>query len=288
MYPNNQTLVSLAEVKSLTGLTSASDASINALIPSITEQIESYLDRRLLKYNWYEWHHYNNQILLSQYPVNNILRIGTPTQVISITETSGVYNFNVEQADSTNTNITPSFIAVNLGSFAVTEFSFDTYTTLTDLKVAVEAAIPTATLDITVGYETQNTLCLRSGSGTKIYGVTKQDVLFRIDDACNRTLTIPSNVSIQFHSLDYWFETVLFVAYSAGYTSATTPAGLKLIISNIIKDTLNINSLGSSSLLKSESIKNYSYSLFDSSQISTLINTKYATDLEPYRKKILL
>jgi hypothetical protein len=278
-------LISLAEVKALTGLTSANDSIINSLIPSVAEQIETYLDRRLCKYTWFEWKKYDNNLELSQYPINNVLMMGTPTQVITITDTSDAYNFNITQEDNTNYTIKSKLSVINQSTFAVTDYSFDTYITLTDLKTAVETAIPAITITIEAGYETQNTKCLRSGTGKSVYGVVKQDILYRIDDNSNRYLSIPNNIYLNFNVVDCWFDNVLFVAYSAGYDSTDVPAGLKLIVANIIKDCVNINSLGSSSLLKSESIKNYSYSLFDSSQISVLINQKYAVDLYQYSKK---
>lgn len=289
-YPGSNQLVTLAEVKAYTGLTSASDAFITSLIPAVTNAIETHCDRRLLKWQWQCWYSYDRALILNQWPVNNILFLGTPVAAIQVTDSANTYSFNIVQQNGTNPSIVAKLTVTDGFTLTSTDFLFSTYTTLAALKVAVVAAFPALTLDIatspTYNFDAMNTLCLRGGTGTTWYGAIRQNVLYRIDDETSRTLIIPQNVIVQFNALDYWFETSLCVIWDAGYETATVPYGLKLTASNICNDIINITKLPSAGLVKSEQIKNYSYSLFDNARIYALINDNYLNDLQPYVKKL--
>ena len=283
------TLISLAEYKAMMGVSStADDTTLNSLIPACEEAIQTYLDRRLGRNIGIEWYEYDRAIPLTQWPCNNLLMIGTPVNAVTITDYSASpvsLSFNTTKQDMRNPQI-PGKFTVTTEQFVQTDFLFSTYTTLATLKAAVEAAFPTVTFAVASGYDQLNTLLLRNGSGNTIYGATRQQVLYRIDDITQRTLIIPQNVIVQFNALDYWFETSLCVVWDYGYALADVPKGLKLTTACIVRDYLKIGKMPASGLVKSESIKNYDYTLFDHAKIYQIITENYVKDLEAYRKKL--
>jgi len=290
-YPNGQYLISLAELKAYTGITgTANDALLTNLIHSVQDSVEVYCDRRFMRWTWTNWFKYERELYLPQWPVNNILYIGTPVVAIRITDSADNHSFNITQPDSNNTTIPAAFIVNDTEALTATSYSFDTYTKLSTLKTAVETAFPTVVLtlstDPSYDYPNMNTKCLRTGTGLTVYGAISQNVLYRIDDQTNRILTIPEDVTVIWNALDYWFEVSLVCIWDAGYDTTNVPTGLKQTISNICRDYMNMSTLPSAGLVKSETIKNYSYTLFDSSKVTNIINTNYLNDLEPYRKKL--
>jgi translation elongation factor EF-Ts len=78
--------------------------------------------------------------------------------------------------------------------------------------------------------------------------------------------------------------TPIYIVYNAGYATADVPAALKQITSNIIKDCTKVVSGKLSTLMKSESLTNYSYTLSDSSTINEVVSN-YSMELDFYRKK---
>lgn len=301
MYPNSQEIMTVSELKGMIGIPAATttyDAQLAIWLPIVREQVEMYCDRKFLKYTWSNWFEYDRAIILPQWPVNNVLLLGTPCVAIQITDTTNIYQFNVSQPDSVNYTVVPKFTVTNGNTFATTDFLFSTYPTLASLKAAVELAYPGVTLTLSTApipdFTQMSTLCLRRGSGYTIYGAIRQNVLYRIDDQTNRTLIIPQNVIVQFNALDYWFETSLMVIWEAGYDPAVSggvPSALKFIIASIINDMMSVYDLQSSGVSKgiyrSETLGDYSYSLDPTSMISNLINDKYAQQLEIWRKKVI-
>ena len=297
IYPASQEIMTVAEVKAQIGIpvaTTTFDIQIASWIPVVRSQMEMYCDRKFLKWNWQQWFEYDRAIILPQYPVNNILHLGTPVAAISITDTSNNLQFFVNQPDSSNYTAIPKFVVTDSSDFTTTEFLFSTYTTIGDLKTAVEAAFATVTMAVSTApvpdFSTMNTLRLRRGSGYTIYASIQQNVLYRIDDNTQRTLIIPQNVIVQFNALDYWFETSLLIMWEAGYTpQENVPQALQFIVSSIIRDMMSLYDLDSSgvpkNIFKSETLGDYSYTLDPSSMISNLINEKYAAQLEIWRKK---
>lgn len=294
-YPNGSYIVTLSEYKSLTNTSvTTSDTFINSLIPTVQKGIENYLDRKLIKWNWSGWFDYEREIILPEYPINYVQIIGTPCTAITVTESTSpsVYQFYVSSAESTNETVASQLNITNGQTLTTTEFSFDTYTTLGALKTAVETALPTLTLTLnTSSYSdcsSWSTKLLRSGSGSTIYGVAKQDIAYRITGGMNRILSIPNDASLNIATSDFYFDSDIFVAWNAGYAQSNIPQDIKLVASSVIKDMLSIydsdNSNQSKSIYKSETLGDYSYTLDSMSTINNLIQ-KYAPILESYKKK---
>ena len=290
-YPNNQYLISLAELKAYTGITgTTSDSLLTNLIHSVQDAVEVYLDRRLMRWTYQQWFEYDRALILPQWPVNNVFFIGTPVNCVTIADSTNSYTFNINQTNGVNPTIIPQLTVTNGYTLVSQNFPFATYTNLAQLKVAVEAACAGVTLTLvtspTYNWPDMNTLCLRAGSGLNLYGAVRQNVLYRIDDGTNRTLIIPQDVIVQFNALDYWFETSLLVIWDAGYDQASVPTGLKQIISDMCDDYLNLSKINGGGLIKSETIKNYSYTLADTSTVFDIVKN-HSSDLEPYRKKLV-
>jgi hypothetical protein len=292
VYPNNLYLITLAELKAYTGITGTSnDTLLTNLIHSVSDAVEVYCDRRFIKWNWAQWFRYERELVLPEWPVNNILFIGTPVVSIVVTDSADKYNFNISQTNPRNPTIASGLTVTDGQTLTSTSFSFDTYTKLSTLKTAVEAAYPSLTLTLssspTYDYPNMNTQCLRTGTGLTWYGAIRQNVMYRIDDQTNRILTIPEDVTIQWNALDYWFEVCLLVIWESGYDSSSVPTGLKQTISNICRDYLSMSKIPSSGLVTSETLTNYSYTLSSSAKIFDIINVNYKNDLEFYRKKLV-
>jgi len=289
-YPNGQLLLSTAEVKSLANLDSRYDSLIPAWTLSVQDQIERYCDRRFMRWQYNQWFAYDRAILLPQWPVTNILFLGTPVAAITVTDAQDKYSFNIQQADPGIDPVLESKLTVTDGfALTSTDFLFSTYTNLGQLKAAVEGAYPgvltvTIVTDPSYAWSSVNTLNLRAGTGKTWYAAYRQNVLYRIDDETSRTLIIPQNVIVQFNALDYWFEVALNIVWQAGYTQATVPPALKQVAASVIRDMLNISKMPNAGLTKSISVQNYSESFSDDARVWSLINEKYAPMLQPYKR----
>jgi hypothetical protein len=286
-YPNGQYLVSTAEARALAAIpTYFADAEITALLAPVQDAIEVYCDRRFMKWVWQEWYAYDRVLMLTQWPVNTILFLGTPVNCVQVVDNVNKYAFDIKQANGTNPTIVPKLTIINGFSLTTKDYLFSTYTTVLDLVNAVQADYG-ADLTITIStsptydFNSMNTLMLRGGTGLNWYGAIRQNVLYRIENETNRELIIPQNVVVQFNALDYWFEVAIMVMWDAGYTTAQVPQGLKFITANIIRDILKISKRDPT--LKSETVTNYSWTAFDKSNIAQLINTNYAIMLQPYK-----
>ena len=290
-YPNSVYIVTASEVRSLANIpTVITDAQINALIPSVQDAIEVFCDRRFIEWTWNSWFPYDRALLLPQYPVQEIMFLGTPVNCVQVIDNANRYSFDIKQANGANLNVIPKLSVIDCFTFVVTDFLFSTYTNVHDLVTAVAAAFPALNLTIstspTYDFNSMNTLSLRAGTGLNWYGAVRQNVLYRIDDETSRMLIIPQNVVVQFNSLDYWFEVSINVVWKAGYTQALVPGTLKFVAAQVINDIINISKTGSGGILKSETITNYSYTMFDHANLGILINEKYAIMLNPYKKLI--
>ena len=277
-------ILDLATYKNLTGTTnSVNDALITELLPAVQSAIETYCDRKFDAQDYSEWYHYSNQLILNQYPVNSTKFIGQLVIMANFAPTTG-YQY---EANPTGITITDE------ATFTAQTFLFTTYATLTALKTAIELAIPAVTLSIVSGYENYNYRLIRIGSGSIVYGATKADLNCYVDD--NRTLMFLSDYSFIFwNCLDLGYPEEMLVIYSGGYTSVTMPMDLKLIEANCIRDMINIMSdtpsSGVTGIYKSETMKNYSYTLADGTASGSTVNvaqvvSKYYPELNPYRKK---
>jgi len=280
-------IITNSEYQAYTGTTLdvAQTAYVTSLIPVVGNQIEVYLDRLLDEATYYEWYNYSNNVVLRQYPVTRILYIGSKDKVAEFDDTTYTYE------------IKSNALYVTDGSLTTTTVTFGgAISTLTDIKTAIELAIPAITMTIASGYATMSYKLLKVGTGRDVIGAVRRDAQTKLTEDENRTLF--------FNTYD-WFDGYyddcepylnLFVVYSAGYAEADIPPAIKMVAVNIIKDVLSIQGMGSdgvlSGLYQSENITNYSYSLANgvtwngSVDIASIFN-KYSGDLDPFRKKVV-
>ena len=289
-------LLTLAEYKTITGTTSTTnDAFITSQIPVIQSALETYLDRKFDRAVNYEWLQYSESMQLEQWPVNNVLLIGTVITMATIADTSNTLSFSIVSGKNVQDGIAGMYVT-NQYTLASTFYSFATYTTLATLKTAVETAHATVTITYatnpTYTYASVSTNLLRDSTGLEIYGAYSQlQLQYRIEEGTRRVLSVPKNITSLFQAMDYWFENSIFVAYNYGYDTANVPQGLKFIVSSIIIDIISIYDLNSSGVYKGiysgETLGDYSWTLNPNSTLNALINDKYASALEPYRKKVI-
>jgi len=280
-------IITTAEYQSYTGttLTPAQTTYVNSLIPVVQNQIETYLDRLLDAQDYSEWYKYSRHLVLRQYPVNNVKFIGGVDEVA---------NFDSEDY---NYEITPTALYVTDNTLTTTTITFGgAITTLTDIKTAVEAALPVV-LTINSGYANLSYKLLRVGTGREVMGAKRNDCKTKLIEDENRTLEFIMDAGfVFFTSLDYTSDTNVFVVYNAGYAEASIPQAIKMVAVNSIKDILNIQGFSSegviSGIYQMESITNYSYALANGAQwkgsmdIASIVS-KYYGDLDPFRKKTI-
>lgn len=276
-------IITLAQYRTLTNTTAADgfDAYITSLIPVVQNQIEDYCDRTFDDARYYQWFHYNGDrlIVLPEYPVEQILYIGYPAKVATVSYTTGAYNIEI-----TKTGVT----VTNDADFHQDTYLFSVNNTLAKLKVEIEDDYgPNMLVTIESGYSSMNSLLLRTGSGLEWTAAVRLDTNTRLQDRSDRIVEFAYNTPfIMSYQNDYIFNDELFVMWNAGYTSTTMPKDLQMTCSMVIKDYLAISKKADLGLYKSESITNYSYTLGDMSLIKNLIEN-YAASLEGYVKKIL-
>jgi hypothetical protein len=283
-------LITLAEYKSLTGTTTnTNDAFISSLIPAIQSTIETHCDRKFDRAINGEWLCYSENLILDQWPVNNVLMIGTTITVGTITDTTNTYTFSIVAGKNAQDGIGGMYMT-NQYSLATTFYSFVTYTTLGALKMALELiagvtlAYPT---DPTYSYNLMSTALLRDCNGTTLMGAYNQPQLqYRITEGTRRCLSVPQNLNTMFVGMDWWYESTIYVRYDYGYSTENVPQDLKQIASNIIKDTISISNVAGGGIYSSITVTNFSETLWDYSQINKLVVDKYAPLLEPYRRKL--
>jgi hypothetical protein len=271
-------IITLQDYNSLTNDT-ANDTLVTALIPAVNDAIELYCDRLFDLQDHTDWFAYNNSITLTQYPINKVKFIGYSQLVATFSNTTS-YAYNI-----TSTGITVQ----SDEDFTETEFLFSNYDTLAKLKVAIESSYASIILTIESGYEDLNYRLLRTGTGSTIYAAKRQDTLSRITGQRNLELlqTLQNSIYLPFNGIQE--ENPIMVMWNAGYATADMPKGLKLIMSNIIRDLVIMKvDIPKGGNIKSESMSltnaDYSYTLSDSSLIQKIINDNYASDLDFYRK----
>jgi hypothetical protein len=288
-YPVTNELVTLADVKANTNISVATyDTFISNLIPQICRAIETYCRRRFVKNTWTEWHSLNNVLITDNWPINNLLLLGVPYNVVKIVDPSNKYNFTITQTTSNNISVDPKFIATNTQTLVATEFLLATYTTLGALKTAVEAALTADS--VTFEYQTNNTpitfanlntLTLRPSDGKTIsaginyFNQTTSTAIgdvYRIGDNSDRILLNPnftiggqstslggnyiSPYTTGTNNIDYgnsigWYNNSdLLIVYDSGYTTANVPQELKFIVSSIVGDIISIYDIQGSGVYK--------------------------------------
>ena len=75
-------IISLDDYKSLTNTTSAADDTfINVLIPVVSSQLQDYCDRIFDKQKNYQWFCFDYELILPQWPINDVLFVCSPESI---------------------------------------------------------------------------------------------------------------------------------------------------------------------------------------------------------------
>jgi len=323
-YPSTTDLVTLAEVKAVNNISlTTTDTFITNIIPSVCRAVENYCRRRFSKQTWAQWYPVNQEVMLAEWPVNNILYVGMPIQVFTVNDTTNNYTFSITQPNSRSLNVVGKFTAVNNSTLVATDYLFSTYQTLGALKTAVENALTGVTFTYTtnvnvVSYSAINTMTLRASAGYtfdcgynvfKINGV-QQNQMYRLSDTSDRLIFNPNmavtsglyqygfgQYSTGYASIDStepldWLTTEdVLVVWSAGFSTEDVPTELKWIISSIIKDMIALfdadGNGGYKGIFTSENLGDYGYTLDGKANLGDLISKKYASALDYYKRKVV-
>ena len=327
-YPGTTNeIVTLAEVKALDNISVATyDTFISALIPTVSRSIEDYCRRRFVLSNWVQWCTIDREVITDNWPINNVLLIGVPYDVVLITDTTGKYNFAVMQQTSNNINLSSGLVVTDTQALTTTAFSFDTHKTLAALKTIVESTLTGVTFayqsnPTPVDWTKINTLTLRNGSGkTLTAGINYFDVttgapvgnVYRISDNSDRIIMNPNYVSTSYslysgnyigpytsgydnidtgnYGLEYFQNQDTLIVYNAGYATADVPQTLKWVVASVINDIMSIYDVQASGVSKNiysgETLGDYSYKLDPKANIPEILN-RYAAQLDYYKKKCI-
>lgn len=287
-------IITLAEIKQMLGIVGVTnDSMINTLIPIVSNQIETYLDRTLDTATYYEWKPYSSSMIMDQYPIQSVSFIGSLWKMASFTPVDG-YGYQVNSAYTT-TNANSGLTITKDADFTTQTFPFTVSTHLEELQTQVEAAYPgIITLTIDDGYDMVNWRLLKSGTGSDIYGAKRFECNTRIVD--NRTIEFTQEAGFLFVNRLNLYNTDIFVIYSAGYATASMPQTLKLVAANVIKNIVNIQTSGQGTpgaragLYNSEQWqpdqKAYNYNVSDVAQLEIAKQVgRYEKELFPFKRK---
>ena len=327
IYPNSQSIVTLAECKALNNISvNTFDTWLNVTIPTVERSVEDYCRRRFCNYTFIQWVSMDREILTDNWPINNVLVIGNPHEIIKINDPSNSYNFSVLQPTSNNIAVDARLVVTNTSTFVTTEFLFSTYLTVDALKTAVESTVSGVTFTYQnnptqVPFTTLNTLCLRPSNGKTLYaGVNYFDQssntsigdIYRIGDNSDRLIFSPqytsgskslysgnyigpyttgyTNIDSGSYSFETYNNTDMMIVYNAGYSTSNMPSTLKWVVSSIVGDLMSIYDIQSSgvskSIYRSETLGDYTYLLDTQATISGIID-RYASQLNLYKKKVI-
>ena len=327
MYPNSNELLTIAEYRTLTNTANPTtyDSFITGQIPAVARAVETYCRRRFLQNTWTQWCSINYQLIADNWPISQVFLIGVPYPCFTITDTSNNLAFSITQANPNNLNVVPKFSVVDQSALTSTDYLFATYTTVGALKTAVEAAHATVTftyqsLPTTVTMSNVSTLTLRPTNGKTVYfganyfnQTTSSPIgdIFRLSDNSDRIFINPnycttSSLFIGGLSYSYGYGNVdqnssmnydyyppddMLLVYQAGYITSEVPTDLKMICANILKDIVTLYDLDGSGVYRgifdSEGLGDYNYKIGTDSNIGKLIDTKYASALDFYKRKVI-
>lgn len=326
-YPSTSEIATLAEVKGINNITASTfDTWLTANIPIVCRSVEDYCRRRFVKNNWTQWTSMDREIMTDNFPINNVLIIGTPYDLIKIDDTNNIYNFAVMQTTSNNISVDGKFVATNTSTLVSTEYLFSTYTTVGALKTAVEAALAGVTFTYQnnptpVTFSTMSTLCIRPTFGkTLTVGVNYFDQstntslgdIYRIGDNSDRIVFSPNfmtsnkalysgnyigpyttgytNIDSSGYSFETYNNTDMLIMYNSGYDTSNMPSTLKWVVAAILQDLMSLYDMQSSGVYKGiyrqESLGDYQYTLATESSIAGILN-RYHDQLDLYKKKII-
>jgi len=272
-------IITLATYKSLTNTTvTTDDAYLNALIPSVCDLVETYCDRHFDLNTYSFWTTISNSIKTDEYPITKLIMAGQQQKVAVLSwPTTSDYAVEIRSDRVVVTN------TKNYG-FNSDSYLFSDNTTLAALKISIEDDWD-ITVAIESGYTDFNTALLKTGTDKTWYGAIRYSANYRIQDNTIRFMQLEDALEAQF-GFDSFIPNCFYVCYQAGYAYSDMPKGLQLVVSNIVKDILNLSKMGGKGMMKSESITNYSYTNWNPSEydIKNIINN-YADGLDPWRKK---
>ena len=274
-------MITLQEYKSYKNITTNDyDAMINTAIPYAQDIIEKYIDRNIIKSTKYEWvdigNLSNTELFLNDYPVTKVIYVGAPQSAFTIT---GITTNMTVVFDESGVSIYDNpFTSPNV-------FNYSNSTTLSLLKTNIETQIPTLTVNLSAPGDTPSRLIVpeQAFNNSQVYYAKKINVSFIILD--NRTIEISQlNDYLGSYNLGgYICNKLIYIVYEAGYDIANVPKALKNICINMVGDIVDVLSKSSSNI-KSQSVGDYSYTLFDINISGDIVN-KYKNDLDVFRKK---
>lgn len=270
-------ILTLADFKAMMGVTtSADDALYNSLLPAAQGAVEAYCDRKFDSENYQEWFTPASRVRLYQYPITAVRGVGTLLDVAVLTYSSGTsYTASCSQTSITITNYE---------DLSSTEFLWATYADIDALHTAVETALTDVTFAVTAGYEDYSPTRIRPGMGNTIRMAVEYDADLeaQIDPDTSTYMTVDT---IPSPSGSFPFLETMWVAYKAGYAYADMPQGLQMALAGIVRELCVVIKLSGAGALKTESITNYDYTLFDNKTINNIIVQSYANALEDFRRK---
>ncbi len=302
-------LTTLALFKAYAGITGTTkDALITSLLPQVSAQIARYLRRDLELTTYKSWvdGNGNNFLRLDNYPITQVYHVSTGSfSVATIENTSSTVIRALVTFDGVTLTLTEISTA---GAETHTELAIATYKTLSALKTAVDA-VSGWTMTITSSdYNNEPSALLRPVYSEDAYNGSRADLYLplapssvRVTNALDGVIELTAPVTTQRDTryapiapatIDEGFPEGtgnIFVWYKAGYTlptdesNGTLPAGLHLLVHQIINDVLSSRRFNSN--LQSESISGYSYSLraTEGGAITSAIENR-KKDLNQYRR----
>ena len=272
-------ILTLADYRTLTNTVSGIDDSyITELLTVVQSQIENFCDRKFDSQDYSEWYKYSRYLILREYPVTNVKFLGTLQKMATFS--SDDYNYELT---NTALNVTDNTLTTTTVTFG------GAITTLTDIKTAIETAIPTITLTIDSGYTNASYKLLRVGTGKDVYGAVRSVAQTKLIEDESRTLELLADSSfIFFYASDYCTDVNMYLVYTAGYTASTMPLDLQMVEANIVSDISNAQTSGITGLVTSETITNYSWS--SSTELLKNVGKEldnYTDVLDKYVKKVV-
>ena len=315
-------LTTLARYKAYAGITNSSqDALISLMITEASGAIERYLRRTLASTTYKEWFDGSGapELRIVQYPITALYQVSIGTRsVATISNTSALVAWASLSFDGLN--LTLMEISTS-GVETPTVLPVATYKTITAMQTAVNNVSGWSCSLLSPEYGIFPSSMLRPLYGQNALGSCLADLV--LPDASISSKIIDQDMielinSEQFPSWDIFPQTQqpnrmsalqpgitpptfsygfppgsknIFVWFTAGYTlpsdspasDGTLPAGLALLVNQIIADCLASTKINSN--MSSESIGDYSYSLRSTTQgaVGSAIENR-KRDLNQYRR----
>jgi hypothetical protein len=275
-------LITVETYKALTNTTdSSNDALIESLLESASVEVENYCDRVFAEDTYIEW--VNGSVdgyccdplyFARQYPVRKILLSGYPDDGLSVTNNSMAdYTFSISNATLTITDDSLTEIEYDLSNGIGSEESF-AYADLVDAIIGDYPDLSITVLDGVINnfqFIMPQTYTIKVGDTAKIQCAKRHDT------------SSPINLNDKVGGIMFSFAICAnwMIAYKAGYS--TIPSDLQLIVANMVRDALNVQTGATNANLKSFSITNYSETFGDGVNMRAIV-TNYADALAAYKR----